>query len=451
MNHPIIRIASGSFIAAAFFFSACSQPSGTVAADTRNPVDPPFSDISIQPNEYLVDAETADTIQAATGTSIIIPAGILVDKEGNPVKGQVKYRFREFHSAAEVIVSGVTMLYDSAGKTNSFETAGMFELTASQNNSPVYIKPGKSIEVNVASNVPGTFNFYKLDTTAGNWVYLSTPATDTTPAFKAIQAQLNALGIRPAPPQAREPGKPLLNIDIDPAMRPELAGYNNIVWQYTGEGANPDKTPGLYTTQWRDVKLIPNADQTTYTLQLSGAGSTFTTNVAPVFSGNDLKRAQEQFKTRLASWEEKRREFEAKSEEIKAYNRSVSVLSFGFANCDRVFGRPDAQTVQAIYQFNDTSFTNNRGNIALYLLADNAAIQQTSTSNATALLYTAEMDNGLIAVERSTGKVAIVKREAFKNAAGKIAKAGVPVTFVFTTIAQKVVSFADFNEVVESL
>lgn len=435
-------------------FSACSSNSTSekTAATTRNPVDPPFDQIKLEANEYVVDATANDTIRAATGSSIIIPAGVLVDKQGNPVQGEVKFRFREFHTAAEVIASGVTMLYDSAGKVNSFETAGMFELTASQNGNEVFIKPGKAIEVNVASKATGSFNAYKLDTVARNWVYLSTPESDSTPAFKALQAQIDALGLPPAPPQPRNAALPLLNIDIDPALRPELAGYTNLVWQYTGQGSDPDKSPGLYTTQWQNITLTPNEDQTSYSLTLSAPdGKRFQTNVRPVFSGSDLKKAQEQFKSRLASWEEKRAAIEANREEIIAYNRRVSVISFGIYNCDRIYSRPDNKNIQVLYSFDDPDFTKDQDEVVLFLLADNAAIQQYSANSGANLLYSPSMQNGLIAIHKPSGKVAMLKREGFKKALGAVSKAGAPVAFVLTGIARKVATFADFNSVVESL
>ena len=66
-----------------------------------------------------------------------IPMDWAVDKNGQPIKGEVEIAYREFHNAAEIIASGIPMT-DKTGE-KYMQTAGMFEVKGSVANETVEI------------------------------------------------------------------------------------------------------------------------------------------------------------------------------------------------------------------------------------------------------------------------------------------------------------------------
>lgn len=120
--------------------------------------------INVRFNELEVNNEEAKTLKLENGTIINIPAYSFIDKNGKPVKGKIKLNYRELHSAADIIASGVPIEYDSLGGKNYLETAGMFEIRGKKGKEPVYIAQGKTIDVQFASRHEGArFNHYYLE------------------------------------------------------------------------------------------------------------------------------------------------------------------------------------------------------------------------------------------------------------------------------------------------
>jgi hypothetical protein len=162
-------IAACSLVAVLYFSGVFK--SGT--AGTPSFINPPFSNIRIQYKEYEINADSGKIIDYASGTRIIIPAGAFADENGNILKGRITLKYREFRDIMDCIVSGIPMSYDSAGKKYDFQTAGMFDISAVQQNKNVAIANGKNIQVQFASlEKDDKYNFYKLDTVQKRWTYL---------------------------------------------------------------------------------------------------------------------------------------------------------------------------------------------------------------------------------------------------------------------------------------
>ncbi len=135
-------------------------------------IDPPLKD-SYQPMlENEVDANQGGRITLDSGTEIIIPAQAFVYPDGEPVTSKVTISFREFHTAAEVILSGIPMRDwdDSTQSWQNFSTAGMFEIRGmDEDHQPVEIAPEQSLEVRLVSNVEGTYDMWYFDEEKGDW------------------------------------------------------------------------------------------------------------------------------------------------------------------------------------------------------------------------------------------------------------------------------------------
>lgn len=129
-------------------------------------IETPFvnQSINVRFDELEVNNEEAKTLNLEDGTIIHIPAYSFIDKKGQPIKGKVQLQYRELHSAADIIASGIPVEYDSMGVKHNLETAGMFEIRGRKGKQPVYIAQGKNIDIQFASRHDGeNFSHYYLE------------------------------------------------------------------------------------------------------------------------------------------------------------------------------------------------------------------------------------------------------------------------------------------------
>lgn len=139
-------------------------------------VQSPVKELDPVSESHEIDAEQGGDIQIinSKGSVISIPANVLVDSAGNFVKGKVTVTYREMHNAATVFLSGVPLDYNASGMMKRFETAGMFEIRAMQNNRNVFVDSGKVITVNFAGKILGGeyHLFYLNENTTRNWHFI---------------------------------------------------------------------------------------------------------------------------------------------------------------------------------------------------------------------------------------------------------------------------------------
>lgn len=137
-------------------------------------INPPMPEADIKREAYEINTSADTTLFYNTGSIIHIPANAFLDANGKPVTGKVELHYREFHDAIDVLLAGIPMTYDSAGDCYHFETAGMMEISATQNGKPLNTNPNAPITVDmVSSDIRDVFNSYYLDTTEKRWEYLA--------------------------------------------------------------------------------------------------------------------------------------------------------------------------------------------------------------------------------------------------------------------------------------
>ncbi len=153
-------------------------PASTRAFVKNHPlVKPPVKGVDIAPDVYSVNPMTGSVVEYGSGTTILIPSMAFEDVNGNLVQGPVDITYREFRDQVDVVLSGIPMDYDSAGTSGKFESAGMFEMQASQNGTEVFLRDEKEIELKFAvTDTASDFNFYRLDEVNG-WTYLENTGT----------------------------------------------------------------------------------------------------------------------------------------------------------------------------------------------------------------------------------------------------------------------------------
>jgi len=133
-------------------------------------VRPPVMAWDISKVLYSVKAENGGTLKYKTGTNLYVPKDAFVDELGKKVKGDVQIDYREFKDPLDFLFSGIPMTYDSGGATHTFESAGMFDIAASQNGKEIFLAKNKHLKMDFVSTDSSTsYNFYVLDESKGTW------------------------------------------------------------------------------------------------------------------------------------------------------------------------------------------------------------------------------------------------------------------------------------------
>lgn len=252
----------------------------------------PLKDVSINPNVFRINPSRDTVIMVPGGSIIRIPANSLADMDGNLVTEAVDLSYTEFKDPSAIILSGIPMIYDSAGTENYFRSAGMFDIRATMTNKQeVKIAEGKNIEVSMASDYEDgeqPFNFYQFDTAAGQWNYMATapaapnpamnpekPDTFSTPGQASVKVQS----------RVKTSNEFVFDFKVDYSAIPELKGFAEIMWKYSGNKKypNPEKEQWIFTEDWTTAKIENDPSAAgRYLMVLKNANRSFTTSVLAV-------------------------------------------------------------------------------------------------------------------------------------------------------------------------
>jgi hypothetical protein len=398
--------------------AGCNQGDKTADFTRRKAVDKVLAN-DVPFRDFNVNTAKSDTIELAEGTQIVIPPGIFVDKDGKTVKGDVQIHYRAFYTPGEIIASGISMVYDTADASHIFSSAGMFEITGTQNGKPVSIAPGKSIDMAFASSRnDAKYSFYEMDTTKAQWNFVRTGNAEPNSTREKLLADLSKFPSKPVEPKLYNGKKPVINIDVDITDHPELAGYEGLMWQYAGSGSDPEKNKWIYENDWTSAQLTMRDSNTCmYGLALAGNSKKFSTNVYPVLSGQNYQHAMSQFKEKMATFEAAEKIRQEKRKQVAStqeYIRRTNVRNFGLCNWDmyNIFGTPEV--VYAEFHFDDPDFENNREKVAVYFSAvDGRFVSAYNGAACADLTYLPTRNSCLIAILRGTNKAMVLNNSEF--------------------------------------
>lgn len=323
---------------------------------------PPIAAVDIAKDTYTVDADSTSEITYTSGSKLHIPAQAFKDAEGKLVTGKVTVKYREFHDQKDIFISGIPMIYDSAGAKYVFESAGMMEITASQNGKALQANPDKQIKVDMVSNTAeDKYNTYFLDTIAKRWVNLnqanllpkqqapkSAPSDSlevhaelynsekddnsasnpvlikyveevkkATAAVKAVEKE------KPMPIAKADKAKTRFHIVVDAGEFPEIAMYKGVRFQVKDE-MNFDKSSAK--TEWEDVKLkkLTGLD---YEVDFTRGNKKMQVVATPVIDDKDMPAAQKVYDEKFAQYTAKLTERKAVEAKAKAdYEARVKVM-----------------------------------------------------------------------------------------------------------------------------
>lgn len=315
-------------------------------------VNPPLPEILPEFQIFQLNANDGGIYEYESGSRLVVPSAAFETASGQLVEGEVQIRYREMHNFVDFYLAGIPMRYDSANVQYTLESAGMVEVYAEQNGQPLRMRPEKSIEVELVSEIttnsfeaPSGYNIYQLDTSARNWVYSdvdriqlvsSTPIMPDAedPMYEELlrvkeqldeidsgqQAALSRLEQslpKPTRPQLHQPDQFVFDFDIEDlaqalpgdATAEQLSKlrtqYAGTMWQLA---PGSDATPESLQNAWEDMKLKP-LSEFAFELTLIAPDEQVKVVIQPVLSGSKYEAA-------IASYQEanSRRELELERE-----------------------------------------------------------------------------------------------------------------------------------------
>lgn len=312
-----------------------------VPTEDRKPsfIKPPILEKEIAFENFTIDAQKDEEITTENGTKITIYKNSLVDEDGNAVSGKVEINYRDYHNPLEVYLSGIPMNYDSAGVEYVFETAGMFELKASQGGKEISLKQDGKIDLDfISTSNEQDFNFYELDESTGKWMVESKAITTKT----LVNSNSGKTAL--TKPVAQNKKNYAFDMELNKSKYPELSQYEGTMFEVKeGEAFNSM----YYHVQWDNAE-VKKLSTNNYQLALVKEDTTILVKVKPVVATNQYKKAMDKYSNQLAEnikRQENRSDFDVYSSTTIAYNsnmsaqanitRQFSVNGFGIYNIDK--------------------------------------------------------------------------------------------------------------------
>lgn len=141
---------------------------------------------------HRVDASKAMEVRMSDGTIVRIPEASLLHADGTVVEGTIDLTYRGFLDPWDVVASGIPMHLGSGSEAGHFETAGMYEVYASQYGEQVYLRSGVEIELETTGpDVSDEYAAYALNETSGEWEragrFMAPPMTTLTGPSAAVR------------------------------------------------------------------------------------------------------------------------------------------------------------------------------------------------------------------------------------------------------------------------
>jgi hypothetical protein len=247
---------------------ACNKNKTTSSTSTSSPKDEvgsskfdrvkPVNSLVVGCQSDVFDVSKGAQINYASGAKVIVPKDAFVDKNGNPVKGEVKLNFAEYNKPEEVIASGLPMCIETAGgEIGYFESAGMYEITAEKDGEELQLASGKNIEIQTMGEKTGEFNFYYYDEERGAWQEQEVSSKQPTPAASLVSnahivVEDDELSL-PKPQLARS-GLPAFDLKIKNLSDYGMDNWESLMWQFKDEKSAKDNK-WLFERNWSSIQI----------------------------------------------------------------------------------------------------------------------------------------------------------------------------------------------------
>ncbi len=413
----------------------------------------PFENLDVPLLEWEIETSEAQTIELESRTKIEIPANAFVDAKGKTVNKPVTLKYRELRSPAEIITSGITMDYDSAGVQNVFQTAGMFEIRGYADGKPVFIHDNKEITVKMASNDESDYNFYRLDNEQGNWQFMN--ATHTEPLQDDGTKTVAEKPVQPFKPvKFNSENDLVLQISPDYSAFPELKIFTGVMWKHTGERSK-EEIKNLFAKGWNSTKLERvGTEKMVYKLTLSTRkGAKETVMVTPVLSGRNYEKAMKEYEKKMEDYKSVLEAYKLKRQSNDFY-RTLRINNFGIYNCDRIYRNPNLLRLAANFTIGE-KYIDMMDKVDIYHITANNNVVVKYNNKLPGrkwdnFFYDPNTNNSLVAI-LPENKVAIYSKEDFMTINQAEVENSEDFTFQMKELEEPVNDISNFDEIIDKL
>jgi hypothetical protein len=415
----------------------------------------PFPDLDPEYTDFTFTAEEGGTFSIESGTTLSVPSDIWQNAAGENVTGNITLKYREFHDALDIFLSGTTLNYDTAGTQEVLTTAGMFELRAFKDSNEIFIKPDKSLEVKMASyKSDSDFNFYSLDEEAGNWQYAGRTEPEINPKLKEITDSISklksteTLNLKGSKMFAlnynavldiyfrnrrinRESKAPKRKAEKYGLAYSSINGYQDVyfrgrkyqAWEMVWELENANRLASWTKKGAYIDKLTALGNNSYYMKVKSGNDKSITYKVKAlmplkVLFATSPERWQQEYEQVLERIDEEQRRLEAQAEVF----RIISINNTGLYNWDKLLNREEQFLVQADYNFTkalDTEiadydvyyFMNNNQSLIRYKLRVNDTITMVPDSSSALLVVTSPQEAAFCRIAEDTDDFETIRKK----------------------------------------
>jgi hypothetical protein len=379
-------------------------------------VRPPIKGLIQKPKISQVIASIGGNIKTQHKSTIYIPPSAFVDRNGKIVEGNVDIAYKEYYTPVDIFLSGIPMRYDS-GANEQLISAGMIEITATQNGQELFMNPTERVSVMLAalSDKPD-YNIYFFDPKQNKWVYKSKDNVTATSTGLTTQKKMVidssevkfqyteeeysiALTTNSDMEKKREnifsrkktPNFFEFKIQSTTQSPEESKFLRSIIWKYTGEDAletykqltssDGKKRGRIYNKNfWKKLSIEKSENEGKYFLHASNDSLALTLEVTPVITTTGTQKYfDKSYSAYTAAYQKRMNAENARFMKFQtdsanyysifgkwrvtstsmdvAISRSFQMDGFGIWNCDKPQARPN-NTVMA-------SFTDKSGKTLL--------------------------------------------------------------------------------------
>jgi hypothetical protein len=307
---------------------------------------------------FEINADKGGEIKLPNGTLINIPAHSFKNADGSLVRGLVTIKYREFHKGADVIASGIPMLFKKEGKVEYFESAGMFEMRGTAGGKNIDIADDRAIEVQMASFKEGNdFEFYFFDDQQSEW-QTKGKAEPIANMKKADAFSTYEQTIKPVVPAEVDKKAPVFDLTFDEIRNPELASFRNVLWQYAGtnEKNDPVNNSWVFQDSWDEYKMTcTDPEIPVFDLYVKSKNKSFTTSIKPVLTGENAKKGRKVFDKIMKDYNsalDGKKKAELQADLLRVFN----VKQMGLYNWDRLMKMNASMLISADFTIEGEKF-----------------------------------------------------------------------------------------------
>jgi hypothetical protein len=308
-----------------------------------------------------MNADSGLLIEQPSGTRVRIYPGTIVYLNGQPVKGSIEVKVREFHTAFDILRSGIPMSLD-ARRSAHLQSAGMIEVRAFADGREVKLREGTGMDVELASfRSSKGYQLYYMNA-QNKWAARDTFFTINNTRKQVRLKELELMSGRPF--LGKDTTEDLIvELVTDTLEAPELIPFIGQQWAIPHEEVT-DQVRNALRIHWDDVRVKAiDTRKMIYELEFSKklyvnddkeVDKSFTVQVRPIV---DLKRRGQRrkaFAQQMEEYELLLTKVNAEKERLAReadFLNSFKMTQMGLCNIDRIMNMSEVVLIDVRFDF----------------------------------------------------------------------------------------------------